>query len=566
MGIVALIFGIGLVPLAGSLSAAPLAQVCGDLEQEAESGMLIGDFRVVIDQAASAGAYVEVPEGTAVDDPTAHGLELCFRITQAGSYQMYGVVSGNGILQDSFFVKVNDAPAGDGYLWDFPENGTFGRDLVNDREDQDPVLLNLAPGDYVVRLQIRETRAKIDTFGFERVGALTTTPTISPLTPTATGKPTDTSTPTNTPSPTSTATPAATQSLVCNGLEREAEDGRLFGDFDIVADSNARNGEYVLASASADESNPTAHGVELCFTVSDPGQYRLLSRAKAGNGNEDSFFVQINGEPSDAVGYAWRVPLNSGNFIEDYVSGGVAPYIVDPVVVELPVGEQVVTVMLRETLTGIDWLRLEKVDSTPTPTATNTPTATSTATPDPGSTAEPTPTASSTSTPSASPTPSVTPTILTGPMGPVYLPMVYENPDIFPTATPVPSATPAPQTCLASEREPNNISAQVDDLPICFNQDIQGTLSVGSDIRDFYFIELDQPGSLLATMTGVLPGNQFILALYDGNGVPIYSNGEETLNKNLVARDLPVGFYFVGVYIDRGAGADQPYTLRVSDE
>lgn len=88
------------------------------LAQEAEEGNLYGAFRISSDTAASGGGYVHVPNGTGsrLNGPDEnHKMMFTFEIPGGGTYRIKAAVHAANGNDDSFWVKVNDGPAG-GYL------------------------------------------------------------------------------------------------------------------------------------------------------------------------------------------------------------------------------------------------------------------------------------------------------------------------------------------------------------------------------------------------------------------------------------------------------------------
>ena len=168
--------------------------------------------------------------------------------------------------------------------------------------------------------------------------------------------------PPTTPPPT---TPPPTTS--CEGLTREAEEGKLFGSFKVDSEDRASGGKYIHApngTGNAMNSPDNAHRAEYCFTVATAGTYRLEAWVYAPNNADNSFFVTVDGAP--AGGYLWDT-LESTTYSADYVSqrGGA-----DPAHVTLSAGKHTVTVYKREDGTRLDRLALERV-TTPTSTCEN---------------------------------------------------------------------------------------------------------------------------------------------------------------------------------------------------
>jgi len=153
-------------------------QTCdATLQREAEEGELTGAFVIGDDSQtpASGGQYVHVPNGAGnsfnMPDP-ANQVEYCFDINSAGSYRIKaGVYAATG-SDNSFFVKVDNAPTS-GYLWDFPKNTTYQEDHVSDRNGADPVEVVLSAGEHTVTIFLREDGARLDTLELELVSSST---------------------------------------------------------------------------------------------------------------------------------------------------------------------------------------------------------------------------------------------------------------------------------------------------------------------------------------------------------------------------------------------------------
>ena len=205
------------------------------------------------------------------------------------------------------------------------------------------------------------------------------------------GTPTPTATPNGTPTPAPTAT-----SIPCNpGLSAEAESGVLHGAFITVADSLAANGQSVLTlnGSGSLEAPDAAHRVDICVTVATAGQYRIIAWALGPDADSDSFFLQVDGQPTTAE--RWTIAQG------DIYAPNAAP--LKP---SLNAGEHIVSFLLREDGARLDRIELQYVGPPVSPTPTSTPLATSTATP---TLAVPTPTLTPTLAPTLTPTASGNP-------------------------------------------------------------------------------------------------------------------------------------------------------------
>ena len=287
-------------------------------QYEAEAGVLAGRFSVGSDAAASGGSFVHVGSGGGASAPGGDFVEFCFTVAAAGEYTLDALVDGPDGGSNSFFVTVDDAPAG-GYLWDVAAG--FVSDRVSDRNAADPVVLDLAAGDHVVRVFLREDGTRLD--------ALTLVAVSGP--------------------------PPAVCEVV--GSQYEAEAGVLAGRFSVGSDAAASGGSFVHVGSGGGASAPGGDFVEFCFTVAAAGEYTLDALVDGPDGGSNSFFVTVDDAP--AGGYLWDV---AAGFVSDRVSDRNAA---DPVVLDLAAGDHVVRVFLREDGTRLDALTLVAVSGPP---------------------------------------------------------------------------------------------------------------------------------------------------------------------------------------------------------
>ena len=288
------------------------------LEKEAEDfDTRTGKFVVGDDPEASEEQYMWAPNGSGNrwNGPDAgQRLEYSFTVEQEGSYRIKGRVYAPNGNDDSFWVRVDGEPSG-GYLWEVLQNTEYLPDYVSDRGGEDPVQVCLTAGTHTVSVYLREDGTRLDTIGLERTGSCQ------------------------------------------DGLEKEAEDfDTRTGKFVAGDDENASGEQYMWApNGSGNRWNGPDAGqrLEYSFTVEQEGSYRIKGRVYAPNGNDDSFWVRVDGEPSG--GYLWEV-LQNTEYLPDYVSdrGGE-----DPVQVCLTAGTHTVSVYLREDGTRLDTIGLE---------------------------------------------------------------------------------------------------------------------------------------------------------------------------------------------------------------
>ena len=268
--------------------------------------------------------------------------------------------------------------------------------------------------------------------------ASTPTPTAAATataTPTATRTPTPTATPTATPTPTATATATATPTATPTPTPTATPTGDISfpATSGIITSPFVINGDSTI-SQPVETLDPAQGGRALyTFNVTTPGDYVMSAMVNCPDGGSNSFFINIDAEPSTAM--VWHIPVTSG------LESRTVTWWPDtePKVWTLNAGVHQLIVRGREANArlGQITLRLGSPPPTPTPTATSTPTPTVTATftPTPTATAtatatatiapSPTPTATATATPTATATATATPTAT-----------ATATPTVTPTATP----------------------------------------------------------------------------------------------------------------------------------
>lgn len=167
---------------------------------EAEEGVINLPMEIAVDEAASSGEYIWVPNGNGNSmDPLqdAGYAEYTFEIIVAGDYVVWGRVISNDSGSDSFFASIDN---GEYALWDTRMGGeetwVWGR--VSDRGFADPVIFHLETGVHTLVIKQREDGTKIDriliTNDMEHVpeglgGEITTTTTSAPTTTTTIDEP-----------------------------------------------------------------------------------------------------------------------------------------------------------------------------------------------------------------------------------------------------------------------------------------------------------------------------------------------------------------------------------------
>ncbi len=143
----------------------------------------------------------------------------------------------------------------------------------------------------------------------------------------------------------------------CGGLVQEAEAGTRIGSFQEATDTNASSGKYVHApNVGTIYTTPNEnHKITYCFNVATAGTYKLKGWVYGANDNDDSFFVKVDGSPSN--GYYWDIQNNT-SYQEDELNNQNPP-VTDPVSFYLAAGNHTIVVYLREDGTRLDKLALE---------------------------------------------------------------------------------------------------------------------------------------------------------------------------------------------------------------
>ena len=232
------------------------------LQIEAETGERFGAFVIGTDPAASGGQYVHVPNGTGTryEGPDeSQKVHYTFQVAQAGTYRIKAWVHAANIDDNSFWVKVNGAPAG-GYLWDTLRTTSYEADYVKHRGGADPLEVALAAGPNTVTIYLREDGTRLDKLELEQVGTLV----------------------------------------------QEAETGERFGAFVIGTDPAASGGQYVHVpngTGTRYEGPDESQKVHYTFQVAQAGTYRIKAWVHAANIDDNSFWVKVNGAP------CWWVPV-----------------------------------------------------------------------------------------------------------------------------------------------------------------------------------------------------------------------------------------------------------------
>ena len=143
----------------------------------------------------------------------------------------------------------------------------------------------------------------------------------------------------------------------CAGLTQEAEDAALSGAMVVGSDGSASGGQYVHVPAGTGQAWTfgSANQAAFCFDVAQAGTYRIDAAVLGPDSLSDSFFVTVDGQPTD--GFLWDVGVTTG-FETSSVSDRDGA---DPVLVNLSAGEHDIMFFQREDGTLLDQVSLVRI-------------------------------------------------------------------------------------------------------------------------------------------------------------------------------------------------------------
>ena len=157
---------------------APTAS-CGPLMQEAETGVVFGEIKVLNRATASGAKAIGTDENAVLDfteNPDArHRVDYCVKVATPGIYRIKTWVAGDNVGADSFLVQVNK---GDAYTYSFADivrnanpYPNFSEDYVKGLNVADPLEFSFSAGDQRLSFYLREDGAELDKLELELVKA-----------------------------------------------------------------------------------------------------------------------------------------------------------------------------------------------------------------------------------------------------------------------------------------------------------------------------------------------------------------------------------------------------------
>lgn len=183
----------------------------------------------------------------------------------------------------------------------------------------------------------------------------------------------------NAPDPDPDTLPDPDPNLQCGPFVQEAENGKLYGEFQVASQASASGGQFVR-TPDGDQApflkdsmtQPSiANRLEYCFNVTQEGTYALETFVAGNDDSDDSFWVRFDTE--EPFQYLFgditnQTPNPYPNFTQDFARDRQGN---DPVEVSLSPGKHYVTFFMRESDTRLDKLELRlrsAVNPDPTPT------------------------------------------------------------------------------------------------------------------------------------------------------------------------------------------------------
>ena len=128
---------------------------------EAEGAVaIVAPLEIVHDKNSSKGMYVFSADGAGNEyNPGPVMATYKVDISQAGAYLLWGRVRATNEKNNSFFVQVN---MGLNNLWEVEIGDDWHWDVVNNREQADPVKFILTEGTHTIKIKLREDGTALD--------------------------------------------------------------------------------------------------------------------------------------------------------------------------------------------------------------------------------------------------------------------------------------------------------------------------------------------------------------------------------------------------------------------
>ena len=343
-----------------------------------------------------------------------------------------------------------------------------------------------------------------------------------------------TPTPTATPIPTPTPTPAPTPTPVPVGVGFSSTTGTISAPFVINSDDTI--------SQSVLTAEPSQGGKAVYqFNAPSSGDYVVSAKVNSPDGGSNSFFVNIDAEPSTAM--VWDIPITSGLETRNVTWDPSTT----PQTWTLTAGIHQLIIRGREADAKLGQITIStapEATPTPTPTATPTPSVSPTPSAPPVETPTPTPAETPTPTPAETPTPTPAETPTPPPVEtPTPTPAETPTPPPVETPTPPPAVTPTPPPAETPTPTPTPTPNSPTPTPVGITfSSTSGTIILP--------LAINSDGTVSQSVQTIVP-SQGGKAVYQFS-VP--SPGDYFVAAKVNCPDGGSNSFFVGVDVDPSAG------------
>ena len=114
------------------------------------------------------------------------------------------------------------------------------------------------------------------------------------------------------------------------------------------------------------------------------------------------------------------------------------------------------------------------------------------------------------------------------------------------------------------EKEPNNLPPGQVNGPLWPGLVYRGAFPSGSDVHDYYYVDLTGEEALEAWLRNIPAGHDYDLILRDASQTVVaFSLTPGNADEQILSGPLPAGRYYVHVYHRSLGGSPQPYDLQI---
>ncbi|WP_165440603.1 SdrD B-like domain-containing protein [Rubripirellula amarantea] len=278
-----------------------------DLMFEAEDYDWINDpWKVYSSSSASGGEYIMAPNGcgSQYNSPSSHsGVKYSFTVSEAGNYEISGLVRASDSTNDSVWVKVDNQPW---VQWHMDVTGSsFQWQSVTDGWNKDMTSFQLQPGQHSMEVRVREDGTKLDKFMVSKL---------------------------------------STSTVVIDATDFDSKRG----DWQVEVDDDGN--EFLIAengTGSHYRDIPRSDELSYNFSVDSSGEYQMHALVSALNSNDNSFWISID----DGSWVEWHLDVTGDAWQWQTVTDGAAQ---NAVSFQLESGDHTLRIKVREDGTKLD--------------------------------------------------------------------------------------------------------------------------------------------------------------------------------------------------------------------